>query len=815
MRRWLLVGVVAVVAVATALGVALARLDDWLEANRTWLTTQVSEALGRPVAYERLSVSMRGGVEVEGVRIGEDAAWGEGDFLRAARVLVRLRFLPLLVGHYRIAEVVLAEPAVTLVRDGTAWNVDSLGHRPPSRVRHETWGVRRVADPAPAAPGRDAIPFPVASLVIGRLTIDDGTVRLVDRRTAPPRELLLRAVALEASPVGLHAPIDVTLRASLLDAAAPNLRLDGTVGPVDNPPAPDTMAVDVTAELAPIELAALRHALPELDAALPPPLVVEGPLSVRLVARGRRPELALEATIVATGARVAHGTFFDKPAGVPLRVETRSRHTDEAVVVEAAAIRGDGLDATAHGTVTTSTPPRLDLQLDTGRTSFERLEGLVPVLRGNDLGGAFELHLRALGPADAARPPALDGTLALYDVRVRPPGAPAGVSGLTTTVRFEGDTATLPPTRVRVGSGTLTASGMVRDLAAPSGAFRIEADAITLADLGLPQEGTRPDVLRDLAVDAQLGGDGVRLVVRAAEATLRDADLRRLTTSVRWQDPIATVESFDAQAFGGTLAGTGTLDLTDRAAPRFAVDGTARGLVLAQLAALRGDDGLADRVEGTVDASAALRGTAGPPKVLRRSLVGTARLDVRDGAVKGVNLLGGVVAGIGGLPVLGDLVSNRFREKRPALLGATNTRFDRLQATARVADGAARTNDLVLTAPEYTVTMAGTIGLAGAVDAEGTLTAGRGLTADVVASIREARFITNDAGLIAVPFHVSGTLPNVTVKPDPSLFVRALRGGLLEEGVGKLLGGGAKAGKGVGKETENLLKKGLNGLLGR
>lgn len=817
MRRWLLAGAVVVLLVAMALGVALARLDDWLDANRAWLTTQVSDALGRPVVYERLSVSAWGRVEMLGVRVSEDPAWGDGDFLAAARVTVRLRFLPLVVGQYRIAQVVLDAPSVTLVRGPDGWNVDSLGHRRAPRAR-QGWGVRRVADATPTPLPRDAIPPPAALLVIGRVEIENGTVRVVDRRDAEPRELVLRAVAVEATDVGLLEPIGVTITASLLDAAAPNLRLEGTVGPVGNPPAPDTMPVDVDAELGPVELVALRRALPELDAALPPALVVEGPLALRLGARGAREALAISTDVDATGAHVVHGALVDKAAGVPLHVETRAMRTGERIVVESASIRCDELEATAKGTVTPSEPPHVDLQIDTARTSLERLTALVPALRGHDLGGAIEAHVRAVGAVEPAHPPRLEGTLALYDVRVRPPEAPAGVAELTTTIRLEGDTATLPATRVKVGAGTLTASGMVRDFAAPTGDLRIEADVLPLADVGIPQAGARPDELRGLVVDGQLVADGaVRLVVRAAEARVRDADLRDVTTTVVWQAPTATIESFGARAFGGTLAGAGTLDLADRAAPHFAVDGSARGLVLAQLAALRGeDDGLADRVDGTVDASATLRGVAGPPKVLRKSLAGVARVDARDGAVKGVNLLDGVVDGLGDLPIVGDLLGKRFREKRPALLGAGNTRFDRLTASARIAGGAARTDDLVLTAPDYTVTMAGTIGLAGNVDAEGTLTTGKGLTADILASIREARFITNDAGLIAVPFHVTGRLPDVKVKPDPSLLVRALEGGLLQHGVEKLLGGGGGGGKGkkkdgIGKDAEKLLK----GLFGR
>ena len=101
MRKWLVGAGVLLLVTAIVLAVALANVKVWLGRNREWLTAQAEAAIGRPVRFDAVRASIRGGlgVELTNVRIADDPAFSDGDFARARSVLVRVKVLPALEGY--------------------------------------------------------------------------------------------------------------------------------------------------------------------------------------------------------------------------------------------------------------------------------------------------------------------------------------------------------------------------------------------------------------------------------------------------------------------------------------------------------------------------------------------------------------------------------------------------------------------------------------------------------------------------------------------------------------------------------------------
>jgi len=98
-------------------------------------------------------------------------------------------------------------------------------------------------------------------------------------------------------------------------------------------------------------------------------------------------------------------------------------------------------------------------------------------------------------------------------------------------------------------------------------------------------------------------------------------------------------------------------------------------------------------------------------------------------------------------------------------------------------------------------------------DLTGTLVASVPFTEDVLGALREAKYLTNDAGRLAIPFRLTGVLPNVRPKPDADFVARVLQRAIAGEGLDRLLGG-----DGTGKKTqktEDAIKKGLDKLFHR
>jgi hypothetical protein len=179
-----------------------------------------------------------------------------------------------------------------------------------------------------------------------------------------------------------------------------------------------------------------------------------------------------------------------------------------------------------------------------------------------------------------------------------------------------------------------------------------------------------------------------------------------------------------------------------------------------------------------------------------------------------VNLADQVLGRVTGVPGLATLVPPRVRQKYPAVFGTDDTRFERLGGSAAVADGVARTDDATLVARDYAIRGQGTTTLDGKVDFSATLSTSDALTRDIVADVKEARYLADAQGRLTLPVRIAGTPPALRATPDPTAVANALARGLVDKGVGALLGEPKKPKPGQKQRPEDALREGLRGLLG-
>jgi hypothetical protein len=91
----------------------------------------------------------------------------------------------------------------------------------------------------------------------------------------------------------------------------------------------------------------------------------------------------------------------------------------------------------------------------------------------------------------------------------------------------------------------------------------------------------------------------------------------------------------------------------------------------------------------------------------------------------------------------------------------------------------------------YVVSGRGQVGFDGQTDLAATFVAGPALTADVLESVKDARWALNTDQRVEVPFQVAGRFPDLRPRPDPE-FVARVVGRALEARARKALGGNGK-----------------------
>jgi hypothetical protein len=210
--RWLgiLVGVLVVLIIAASVVVMLV-------VDKEMIARQMESALNRHVTIESIDVglfSVVSGVEVEDVRISTYKRPDQLEALRGKpveekdlfaglkRLTLRLRFLPLLSGSVQVAEFVLHEPAIHLVRyrNGT-YNFSDLLHPDGEEKAEEKQREKKPSAPLTA----DDLPV---SLTLGKVGLERGTVTYLDERvnrTIQLYDVTMLAHSAEIDPSNLEA----------------------------------------------------------------------------------------------------------------------------------------------------------------------------------------------------------------------------------------------------------------------------------------------------------------------------------------------------------------------------------------------------------------------------------------------------------------------------------------------------------------------------------------------------------------------------------------------------------------------------------
>jgi AsmA protein len=265
--------------------------------------------------------------------------------------------------------------------------------------------------------------------------------------------------------------------------------------------------------------------------------------------------------------------------------------------------------------------------------------------------------------------------------------------------------------------------------------------------------------------------------------TARRVKLSNVKADIKLAGGKLEVSPHSASLYGGTLAGSFGADANgNRITIKEAIQGVQMGPLLR-------DAIEQDRLEGRGNVNFDIA-MAGPNiAALKRSMGGNARVELRDGAVKGVNLaeaIQDVRSVVGKGPKTNDL--------------SKRTDFSEITASFTIKNGVAHNQDLVGKAPLFRVTGAGDIDI-------GSSTLNYGAKAALVATSKGqgGRDLTNLAG-VTIPVRVTGSLE----KPDITVDFAELiaKSGL---GIGRALGSaGSTAGgaaTGIGEKVRGLFRR--------
>ncbi len=336
----------------------------------------------------------------------------------------------------------------------------------------------------------------------------------------------------------------------------------------------------------------------------------------------------------------------------------------------------------------------------------------------------------------------------------------------------------------RLDDSALKASIGLTNFAPLRASFDVAIERLNL-DRYLPAGGK--EAKADERVDlAALKGKTVNGKLAIGALSVKRVKLENVKAEIRLAGGELEVSPHSANFYGGTLAGTLSADADgNKISVKEAVQNVALGALLRDVAQK-------DVLEGRGNVALDVQTAGGTVSALKKALAGSARVEMKDGAIKGVNLADSarnVKAALGA------------KQAKPD--PSQKTDFTEMSASFKIAKGVAHNDDLKAQSPFLRLGGAGNLDIGNnGVDylAKATLAAttkGQG-----------GRDAGNVAG-VTIPVKLTGALDNPDWQVDYSALVGALGGaaGTVTEIGKKGVGGVKDAAGGVTDAVRGLFKR--------
>jgi AsmA protein len=326
----------------------------------------------------------------------------------------------------------------------------------------------------------------------------------------------------------------------------------------------------------------------------------------------------------------------------------------------------------------------------------------------------------------------------------------------------------------KLDDATLKAKFALTNFAPLKANFDVNIDRLNV-DRYLPPE--RKDAKPDERIDlAALKGKSVSGKVAIGALTAKRVKLENVKAELKLDGGKLEVSPHSANLYGGTLSGTLSADANGN---RIQVKESAQNIAVG---ALLRDALQKDVLDGKGNVNLDVQTAGGTVTALKKALAGSARVEMKDGAIKGINLADSA-----------RNLKSAMGAKQTKADASQKTDFSEMSASFKIANGVARNDDLKAASPFVRLGGAGNLDIGNnTIDylAKATLAA--------TSKGQGGRDASNVAG-ITVPVKLTGSLDS----PNWNVDYSALLGG----GAGAVTDTVKKGASGVGSAVRGLFKR--------
>jgi len=751
------------VVVALLAGFAIYNLSSLIERNQTRILRLVSEELKRPVQVDEVSARAGWGVwiEVGGLKIAEDPAFGQLPFLSAPRTTLEVDLLPILRGEVRVHTMTLINPEVRLLENTAGvLNTESIGG-PPGQ--------------------HNKVSLMVASLFVNSVEVDDGTIHY-SRAGQQGAPIEIRHLVGEVSGFGLLGRVHLDGKLAFLEDAQ-NLTVSGTIGPLLHQREFDTASIPLDIEFKAQPLVADKLKALGVAAKIPQDLSIPDAARFNGSLKGTMDSLSFDLSADLSSGRINYSTIFAKPANLPMTVTAKAAMglVSDRFNLDSVHLRLADLDATLSEMAFPSSGPS-HLRIETNTFDVAALGSTLPFLGSYRLTGKGQARVRL---TFGNTPFSSDGSVSVKDASViLVNGRVPSVSNLDATAQLRGQTVVLKPSTFSIASARATLQGAVNSFNPLQATYQLDAQSIRPAAFipSRPPAETMNQV--DVAGNArgELSTPQLTAHLTSSDGLLYGATYRNLDLMAGYTHNRLTANPLSVAVFSGSLGAAGGVTMGPR--PQFNVDANLHGIDVHQ-AFLAIDPKTQRRLRGFITGNVNLAGAGKDWNSIKPTLNGNGALVLTNGKVAGVNIVAVAIDKIASAPGVSQIVNATFMSDHRGMLADPDTELKYARSTFVVASQRITTHDLFVKSDDYGITGDGWF--------------------DFANNISMSMDIQFTFGLsVTIPVYVTGHTPVVVVVPDiPKLAERIALGALSVpgriiqggvNGLSTLIGGGSSSG---------------------
>ncbi len=586
-------------------------------------------------------------------------------------------------------------------------------------------------------------------------------------------------------PMALHAKVggtperpridDITLKIPLLGSSDYNAVVNGEIHFTERRLWEDA-AIQGKLVVEPLAFARLRT-LKFFEQNLPAALVVDGTLGIYGRFEGTWENLRIGALVRADKADLRYKESLRKPAGAPAELRAQiSRHNKKLLFHESQLVVGAQKIGFSGG-VDYDNLPWLTLNVHSARSPVAGWNDFITSSTFIGVAGEAEWNIAIRkGLTAGGENWDVQGQLKLTRAEIRQKDTGGRIENLNAKVSFAGQQARLDEVTFRIGRSTILLHGTVPNLLEPTVAYSLRSPQLNLADL--PLQSTIPPVqLENMTATGVMQLQNERVVfngsVIAPQGSLNQVGFRDLRADVVLTAATLTFKNLSAQVLDGRLRSDGYWASVNRGVQHLefspAFDALEVRALIAQLM-----PPLTDRFEGQLQGHARFDAATTEGGSIKDALKGTGEASIERGMIKNFNVVSQVLLSGSGATISPSSAS-RLPPGFAGLVGRRDTAFDSLKANFTVDQKQVRTENLVITTPDYTITGAGWIGFDRSTKWNGLLVLSPRLSQEMQRDYRLIRHLLDRRGRLAISFRLEGKIPDVKIRLDNRALAQAMR----------------------------------------